>query len=225
MHRQLTLDLAHRPALGREDFLVTPSNAEAVALVDQWPQWPGFACVISGAPGCGKTHLGEVWRQTSKAIRLLATDLTVEGVPQALAQGALLLEDVAEQGFSEAALFHALNHARQTGGHILITARSWPLAGLAIADLVSRLQALPVAHIRPPDDALLRGVLVKQFADRQIAVDEALVGFLVARMPRDLDALRQLVARIDAAALEQRAEVTRPFVAKVLAGFESPDLL
>ena len=38
---QLPLDLGHRPALGREDFLVAPSNQGAVAWIDRWPDWPG----------------------------------------------------------------------------------------------------------------------------------------------------------------------------------------
>ena len=46
-----------------------------------------------------------------------------------------------------------------------------------MADLASRLRALPVVALTAPDDALLRAVMVKLFADRQLAVDESLVGF------------------------------------------------
>ena len=54
-------------AMGREDFLVSPSNADAVAWIDRWPDWPGPALVIVGPPGSGKTHLGQVWRQQAGA--------------------------------------------------------------------------------------------------------------------------------------------------------------
>ncbi len=61
---------------------------------------------------------------------------------------------------------------------MLLTARTapagWPFA---IRDLGSRLKALPVVAMAPPDDALLRAVLVKLFADRQLAVDESLIGY------------------------------------------------
>jgi chromosomal replication initiation ATPase DnaA len=223
--RQLTLDLALRPALGRDDFLVTPSNAAAVALVDQWPKWPAPAAVLVGSAGSGKSHLSEVWRKTTTAQTVFATDLTISAVPVLLQNGALLIENVEPPFLNEAALFHTLNLARQQGASLLLTAAHWPPEGLKVPDLLSRLKALPTAVILPPDDALLRGVLVKLFNDRQLAVDEALISFLVTRMPRSLDMARQLVARIDATALEQGAEITRAFASKTLAELENPDFL
>lgn len=223
--RQLAFDLQLRPASGRDDFLVTASNSAAVALVDQWPNWQSHAAVLVGPPGSGKSHLAVVWRQVSGAGVVQSSSLSVEAVPDLMTTGALVVEDLKPGLNVEPALFHLLNHARETGGHILFTAQSWPLVGIALPDLVSRLNALTAASILPPDDELLRGVLVKLFEDRQIAVDEPLISYLVTRMPRSLDMARQLVARIDAAALEQGAEVTRLFAGKVLAELESPDLL
>ena len=63
MSRQLVLDLPLRAALGRDDFLVTPSNAAAVAMIDRYPDWPHHGVVLVGDGGSGKTHLLEVWRQ------------------------------------------------------------------------------------------------------------------------------------------------------------------
>jgi chromosomal replication initiation ATPase DnaA len=223
--QQLTLDLGRRPAFGRDDFLVTPSNSVAVGLVDQWPQWPAHAAVIVGASASGKSHLGVVWQQKSGASMVSAADVKIENVPVLLAGGSVLVEDLHADSISEPALFHLLNHARQSSGSVLMTAITWPLIGVTLPDLKSRLSALPVALILPPDDALLRGVLVKHFNDRQIVVDEALINYLVMRMPRSHDVARQLVARIDVEALQQGANVTRAFASKVLASFENPELL
>jgi chromosomal replication initiation ATPase DnaA len=223
--QQLTFDLSFRPALGRDDFLVTPSNAAAVALVDQWPDWPSYAAVLVGPPGSGKSHLGEVWRQKSKAQIEKSGDLRVEFVPELLEAGALVVEDLSLSTLPESALFHVLNYARQNNHSLLITTGEWPLMGIALPDLKSRLQALPVAMIKPPDDALLRGVLVKQFNDRQIAIDEALISYLLTRMPRSLDMARALVERIDKASLEQGVDVTRVFAGRVLAELENPEFL
>ena len=49
--RQLAFDLPHRPASGRDDFLVTPSNAKAVALIDLWPNWPSNTLILLGPAG------------------------------------------------------------------------------------------------------------------------------------------------------------------------------
>ncbi len=59
----------------------------------------------------------------------------------------------------------------ERGGSLLLTTPAPPAAlPIALADLASRLRALPVAGIAPPDDALLAAVLVKHFADRQLRV-------------------------------------------------------
>ena len=222
--RQLVLDLPHRQALGRDDFLVTESNAAAVALIDHWPDWPAHAAILVGLAGSGKSHLMEVWRQRSKAARIQAVEVKVENAPELLLSGAVAIED-AGKSLDEKALFHLLNLARQQGSSVLITAQARPEQWkIALPDLLSRLRAIPVVEILPPDDSLLRGVLVKLFFDRQIAAEESTISFMLTRMPRSLGAARLLVAEIDRRALEERAEVTRPFVAKVLSDFSAPEL-
>jgi chromosomal replication initiation ATPase DnaA len=81
-----------------------------------------------------------------------------------------------------------------------------------------------VVELKPPDDALLRAVLAKHFADRQIALDKAVVSYLVSRMERSFDAARRLVAEIDRRALAEKAEVTRNFAARILAEWSEPGL-
>jgi chromosomal replication initiation ATPase DnaA len=223
--RQLVLDLSRRPALGRDDFLVTPANRAAVAMIDRWPDWPAPAVLLIGPPGCGKTHLIEVWRTRSGASVAAAGDLREAAVPELVAAGALALEDAPGRWLDEKALFHVLNLARDRGATVLITAMAEPRTwGIGLKDLASRLQALPVARLEAPDDSLLRGVLVKLFADRQLAVEEAVISYLVVRMPRSLAAARALVADIDRRALEEKAEVTRTFVARLLAAKDAPRL-
>lgn len=224
--QQLVLDLPHREALGRDDFFVTPSNASAVASVDRWPDWPVRVVALVGPAGSGKSHLAEVWRQKSGARLVSGGEVTVEAVPALLAQAAgLVIDSVEPGGFDERALFHLLNLARQQQADLLFTSTQVPDQwGVRLPDLRTRLAALAVITLGPPDDLLLRAVLVKLFTDRQLAVDEGLVSYMLARMPRSLDAARALVALIDRQALTERAEVTRPFVARLLQEFSSRDL-
>jgi chromosomal replication initiation ATPase DnaA len=194
-------------------------------LIDQWPQWPSHGAILVGPEGAGKSHLAQVWRKKSNAQILEATGLNSENVPQLLNTKALCIENLDANEFDESAVFHALNLARQEKGFILLTARQSPqYIGVKLPDLKSRLNALPVVNILPPDDQLLRGVLVKLFADRQISVDEALINFMILRMPRSLAAARQLVEYIDTRALVEKAEITRPFVSRLLTEFLGPDL-
>ena len=223
--QQLLLDLPLRAALGRDDFLVAPSNSAAVKLVDDWPDWPSYAACLVGPEGAGKSHLATVWQVRAAAKLCAFADLKVDAVPELLATGALCLELDQTKAFDETALFHALNFARQHGAKILLTSRPLPSVwNTKLLDLASRLKAIPVVQIAPPDDALLRGVLVKLFTDRQIIIDEALLSYMLARMPRSLAAARRLVSEIDRQAMIQKAEITKPFVGRVLADFENPEL-
>jgi chromosomal replication initiation ATPase DnaA len=223
--RQLIFDLPHRVALGREDFLVTDSNAKAVALVDAWPNWPASAMVLAGPAGSGKTHLTEIWCQTAGAARVAASAVTESEVPSLLDQGALVIDDAPGEVPDERALFHLFNLARERRASVLIAAREPPAQWhVSIPDLRSRLLAMPVIAIDLPDDALLRGVLLKLFADRQIQADEALLDYLVRRMPRSFGAARSIVAELDRKSLEEGVKVNRSLAGRVLDNHESPPL-
>jgi chromosomal replication initiation ATPase DnaA len=215
--QQLTFDIPHRPALGLEDFLVSQSNEAAVALVDRWPDWAAGAAVISGPAGSGKSHLGNVWRLRSNARVLAATALTEPGVPVFSAAPALVIEDIDRGIGSEQALFHLLNLVREQRLAILLTTSIDPGdIPIRLPDLRSRLRALALARIAPPDDALLRAVLVKMFADRQLTVDPAIIGYALVRMERSTESARRLVAEVDRLALAMHRGVTRAVVSAAL---------
>ena len=215
--RQLALALEHAESFAREDFLSGPCNAAALALIDRWPDWPGQTVVLAGPEGSGKSHLAAIWAGAAGARFLAARSLAAALLPGALATGALVVEDIAAGQFDERALFHLLNLAREEAAFLLLTARSAPAGWkLAIPDLASRLKALPVVALTAPDDVLLRGVLVKLFADRQLAVDESLVGFLVKRIERSIAAARAVVAELDGEAMRQKRPLTRALAAEIL---------
>ncbi len=224
--RQLFFDLPLEPGMGREDFLVTASNRAAFEAVTRWPATPddAHALALVGPPGAGRTHLAEIWRTEHGALRCSPDDLSVEAVPTLLARGALVLEDMPGRRLDETALFHLLNLARQEGAFVLLTATAspatWPMR---LPDLRSRLAALPLVTLEPPDDELLRAVLVKLFADRQLRVDEKVVSYLLVRMERSLAAAARLVAALDAAALAERRNITRQLAARVLAELHAAD--
>lgn len=219
--RQIPLDLPHRPHYAREDYLVAEANAVALATVERFPEQPGGTLALVGPPGCGKTHLAHIW-----AARQGAAWLDVETVRQSpLADrlppgGAAVLEAAAAlvgERAGEEALFHLLNLARERRAALLLTGRQPPARwGAALPDLRSRLAALPVATIGAPDDALLGAVLVKLFADRQLAVGEGVVAFLLGRMERSLASARELVTAIDRMALAARRPITVPLAAEAL---------
>ena len=210
--RQLPLDLPHRSALGREDFLVSPSNEDAVAWLDRWPDWPNNGLVLHGPAGSGKTHLVHVWQSASEAEIFDAADVGRID-PQGMA---VAIEDM-ERLEDEVALLHLLNRIRERGGHVMLTAKLAPAhQSISLPDLRSRLHALPAVAIGAPDDALLAAVYVKLFSDRQLKIGSDVVSYLVTHVERSMEAAVKAVAMIDRAALEQRRSITVAFIRTLL---------
>lgn len=215
--RQLALALPHKESLSRDDFLEGPGNAAALALVDRWPQWPHPMMLISGPEGCGKSHLATIWSERSGARVISAHALVLDLVPTSLATGALVVEDIDRGDCDERALFHLMNLARQDNASVLLTSRV-PAVSLKVGlrDLMSRLRAVPMVEVKPPDDALLRALIVKLCADRQMSVDESLVGYLVNRIERSFAEARRAVDLLDREGLRLGRPVTRTLAAELL---------
>lgn len=221
---QLVLDLPHRTASEAEDFLVSDANAAAIAIVDRWPDWPHWAVVVAGPEGSGKSHLVNVWRSRSGAAAVEAQTFGEAAVAQLTDLRALAVENLEAGVGDERALFHALNLAREHKFSILLTSRRAP-GDLAIAlpDLRSRLRALPLVAIEPPDQHLLQGMLVKLFADRQLAIEPQLIVHLVRHMERSAGAAQRLVAEIDRRALIAHRKVTRALATEALASLQTDE--
>lgn len=222
---QLTLGFGHRTSLAGDDFLAAPSNAEALAWIDRWPDWPGPVVAVFGPQACGKTHLARVFEASGARLMTSCGIAAADPVELAAAGKPLILED-AEKALGvggeslEEMLFHLYNALKESGGGLLLTAETPPARwNLKLADLRSRLMTAPVAEIGPPDDAMIEAVLVKLFSDRQLKVEPDVVRYLAVRMERSFAAAARLVAAIDGMALGRRRNITVPLVREVLDGY------
>lgn len=217
--RQLAFVLPHAESLSRDNFLEGPANAEALGLIDHWPDWPNRVMLLVGPEGSGKSHLAAIWAEEAGARLTAAHALTAAAVPGALATGALVIEDLDPATCDERALFHLMNLAREDEAYVLITARVAPASlPVELRDLRSRLRAVPVVELLPPDDQLFRALIVKFCADRQLTVDESVVGYVASRIERSFAAARQAVELLDSEALRLGRPVTRALAAELLRG-------
>lgn len=221
--RQLPLELPHRAEMGREAFLTGAANEAAIALIDRWPDWPERGALITGPEGSGKSHLVEIWRAKTGATVVAAANLRAGDADRLVTGGAVAVEDLHAGEVDEQALFHLLNLVVERKAAVLLTSQvKAPELLVQLADLASRLRAAQPVELFAPDDDLLRRVLTKLFADRQLTVEPAVIDYVVLRMERSLQAANAIVERLDREALAEGRAVTRQFAGTALAAMFEP---
>jgi chromosomal replication initiation ATPase DnaA len=213
---QMLLPFRHSPHFDARDFVPADSNREAIAWLES--EWPERRLALAGPGGCGKSHLLHVWAERAGAVVLTGAALAdLDDVPMT---GNLALDD-ADTVREETLLLHLLNTARDRGLRLLMSGRTppsrWPVR---LPDLSSRLRAVTVVEIGPPDDDLLGALMMRLIADRQLAVTGPVQAWLLKRLPRSAAALRDAVVRLDRESLVRGTAITRKLATEVL-----PDLL
>lgn len=214
MPAQLVLPLQTEPAFGRDDFIVSEVNAQAVALIDAYPNWPAPVVALYGPPGSGKSHLARVWASRAQAAIVKATaldDFVVAHFPR----GPLAIEDVesAPPESRDSALFTL----SERGTALLLTGREhptrWPVL---LPDLASRFRAAIAFPLWAPDDRLLADLARKLFLDRQLRVPEAVIARMTVSLERSPAAIRDFVDRLDSRALAEKRAISVALVREML---------
>lgn len=215
---QLPLDLGYGIRRGDEDFLRAPGNETAYRGLAAWPDWSQATAILCGPTGAGKTHLATIWAHRIGARRIDPARLAVPQLADLVVDTPALWLDPVPPVFDETALFHLLNLVAEQGRRLLLVAETAPARWqVQLPDLRSRLLACPVFSLAAPDDLVLRAVLVKLFADRQLTVGPDLIDYITARVERSFAALRHIVAALDQAALASGCGVTIALARLVLA--------
>jgi chromosomal replication initiation ATPase DnaA len=212
--RQLALPFEPRQIFTGLAFLHGAANAEASAWLDNPLSWPSGRLAIHGPPGSGKTHLLHLFAERFAGVLLPGAAIRRwVDLPET---GVVAIDD-ADAAPEEVCLLHVLNAAAERGVKLLLAGAGPPARWPArLPDLVSRLRATHAVALGQPDDALLRALLARLIAARQLRVEEAVQDWLLARLPRSAAAMREAAACLDRISLAAGARVTRGIAAEVL---------
>ena len=206
------------------NFLSSLSNEKAVKLIDKWPNWDRgnenfYALIIYGPAGCGKTHLSYVWSDISKARTITAKQLIAHEFLES--KNLVFIFDDIDRYISEPAIqeafLHLFNWTKEQGGYLLLTATKRPKEwGVSLKDLSSRLLSLETVQIKTPDDYLLRAVIIKQFFDLQITLSDDVLNYMMPRIERSFNGVRQLVKNIDKLSRIEKKKISIAMVRRVI---------
>lgn len=222
---QLPFDFAHRPYMGREDFIKAPCNAEALEMVELWPRWPAFALCIYGPEHCGKTHLAHIFAKNAAVQtnypypipQIEAQNADMDIPPLLFARHPCLIVENLCENIDEEAMFHLFNLYRNQNGFVLFTAEQPPARmRFKLPDLQSRLNMIPAIGISEPDDELLSALIVKLFMDRQITISREVINYILVNMQRSFTYAHRLVEEIDAVSLSYHRAVSIPIVKEAI---------
>jgi len=213
MMKQLALPFAENQSYAAEDFCSAPSNALARDFLAQPEAWSNGRLVLWGDSGCGKTHLLHIWAEANHAALLTGPDLLAFSPPTTP-----VAVDDADLVPDPKILLHLLNATAAAHQPVLMTARQPPARQpIQLADLASRLRAAESVEIRAPEDELLGLMLTRLASERQLILGISVRNLLLTQLPRTAAALREAVARLDHAALDKGARLTRAAAAEILA--------
>lgn len=200
-------------------------NAQAVAQCEQCAMRSGEQFIyLHGVSGTGKSHLLQAICHAASSQSLQAAYLPMHqcmSMSSAIFEGLehmdiVCIDDldaIAGNGQWETALFHLFNRIRDAGSYLVIAANAnVQELGLTLPDLQSRLSWGLAFRLHSLDDEQLAAALQMRAAVRGIELADEVAAYILKRSPRDMNALFELLEKLDHESLVAKRRLTIPFV-------------
>lgn len=214
---QMAFDMSLNPVYRWENFYISKSNEDAIAMIQRWPRWEGRVQLIYGPSGSGRTHIAHLWRNESRASFVDDSVLKLDFLEEYIAQNPFLIIDNADRITNFQGLFHLYNLIQEHQGYLLLTAETPPKYWhIDLPDLASRLQSIQATELLAPDDGLIKALLVKRFSDAQMKVPENVIAFIVKHIHRSYESIQGTTTLLAQKSLEFRRNLTLPLVKEVM---------
>ncbi len=193
---------------------------------------------LSGASGLGKTHLlmsiGNHLAETDSQANVLyvhcrdlieAVNKDATELPGGLGTAGseidfLLLDDIdriTAHPAAQEALYRIYNQTLERGGKMVFAGRT-PADQLEKTEsfLTSRFKWGMTAELLPMDDEATAQLIHKLAEDLGLDIPDKIITYLLSRIPRDFQSVKNAVTRINEESLRQKHKVTLPLVKTAL---------
>ncbi len=216
--RQIPLDLSLPISYDAGDYIIGAQNQQIIAIMQQFPHWNSAWIWIEGDEGSGKTHLAHMFQSVMELSEIITINKPLEVLQQELEHKPYLVFDdtIPQDAQGQEILFHMINMVKNNQGHGVILSPFLEQDSNVLPDLRSRLDQMMRFRLRPPDDDMVRALLMKLFADRQLQLRLPQLNWLVPRMRRSYPFLRDFVQNVDAMSLSTHKGITQPLLKAVL---------
>jgi chromosomal replication initiation ATPase DnaA len=216
MNDQLILKFPSHKAYIKEDFYVSPSNAEAYDFINNWPKWIKRIINIFGPSGSGKSHLISILKNKTSFIEVNSNKLNEKLILDFKMKEALIIENL-DQKISEELLFSLWNIALQDNKYFIITSiEPINLYKFKLKDLVSRVNSCLSIGINLPSDDLISVILSKNFSDKQIMVEKKHIDYIIKRIDRSYEKISHFILTLDKYSLKKGTPFSLKMIKEVL---------
>ena len=213
---QLLLNFEYKQNFKDEDFYVSSSNYYAYNLISTWPKWEKNFLNICGEKYSGKTHLTNIFIKKFKGIKIEANLFENKNLNEIKIYENIILDNF-EQNIDENLIYSLFNVIDQDNKYLIINSLN-PIneMNFKLNDLKSRTKNCLVAKIDKPDDDLMFALILKNFSDRQIAIDKKLINFIIKRVDRSYDKIFEFIYKIDQISLKKKKPIDFKIIKEVL---------
>ena len=199
-----------------EDYYISKNNKHIFDLLMQWPKWDKNFLNISGEKFSGKTHLMNIFINKFQGIKLEAKSLDNEKIKEIKLNQNIILENLDEK-VDENLVYSLINLIELDNKYLIVTScKSIVDINFKLIDLRSRTKNFLLYNIPKPDDELIFALLLKNFSDRQISIEEKLINYIIKRIDRSYGKIFDFIYKIDEMSLKKKKSIDIKIIKEVL---------
>ena len=209
-----------------EDFLISKENSKAFAFISNYHnshkanlkniELPRIF-VIYGKESSGKTHLSHIWRRKISGEFLFIENLQDFEIANHIEKNKAYIIENIDEIKNEIALFHIFNIILEKNCFLMLTSNiNLNLIKFNLADLSSRLKNIFTIEIKDPDIDLIKMLLTKYFAAKQLLIEDKVMNFLANNIDRNYKKIAEISKLLEFYCFEEKRKITIPFIDMVL---------